>query len=97
MAQKWLRNPFQQEMLLSGIRKSLGSVGICLPSACWLFNEGHCKFHGLFKYKLKFSAIDWSHAAIHCPTQQMLCQSKVNAKDHSEYNCDGVMGRPVLL
>ncbi|XP_069584840.1 uncharacterized protein [Ranitomeya imitator] len=36
------------------------------PGSCWLFNEGHCKFYGLCKYRHECSACGGSHPVAKC-------------------------------
>lgn len=36
------------------------------PGACWLFNESHCKFFGLCKFKHECSTCGGAHVAARC-------------------------------
>lgn len=63
MAQK--QSPFQPAAAASGSGTS-GAVAVRRPGACWLYNEGHCKFFGLCKYKHECSACGGPHPAARC-------------------------------
>lgn len=63
MSQKQL--PFQPPAAASGSSTS-GAVAVRRPGACWLYNEGHCRFFGLCKYKHECSACGGPHPAARC-------------------------------
>lgn len=47
-----------------------GPVAVKRPGTCWLFNEGHCRFYGLCRFKHECSTCGAFHSASKCPKGQ---------------------------
>lgn len=47
-----------------------GLVAVKRPGTCWLFNEGHCRFYGLCRFKHERSTCGAGHSALKCPKGQ---------------------------
>lgn len=95
MAQK--PSPFQSPA--TGSSSAIpGSVAVRRPGACWLYNDGHCKFFGLCKYKHECSACGGPHPASRCtrPTKPPSRNpSAAEGKDPGERPRDGAVARPL--
>ncbi|XP_069605972.1 uncharacterized protein [Ranitomeya imitator] len=77
MAQKTMQ-PFPGAS--AGSASNAGSAVVRRPGTCWLFNEGHCKFYGLCKYKHECSACGGPHSASKCSkTPQKSISNKSSA------------------
>lgn len=84
----------------AGASPASGSVASRRPGTCWLFNEGHCKFYGLCKFKHECSACGGNHAATRCPKPAPSAANRPpaaqgNPKDPSERTRDGAMAGSV--
>ncbi|KAG8538156.1 hypothetical protein GDO81_023203 [Engystomops pustulosus] len=104
-ADVWLRlmvspkPPFQAAATSTSASSAAAGVAVRRPGACWLFNEGHCKFFGLCKYKHECSSCGGSHAALRC-TRPAVKSGRTNThaqeqKDPGERSRDGALARQV--
>lgn len=94
MAQK--SAPFHAAATVPGPNSS-GAVAVRRPGACWLYNDGHCKFFGLCKYKHECSACGGTHPASRCNRPQRPTSKPSGApsdgKDPGERPKDVAMAR----
>ena len=75
-----------------------GAAATKRPGTCWLFNEGHCKFYGLCKFKHECSSCGGAHRAVRCPRGAKPAQrvaGPVEGKDAGERGRDAPLARPL--
>lgn len=95
MAQK---SSFPSGAAGAGAGPASGSAASGRPGTCWLFNEGHCKFYGLYKFKHECSTCGGPHAAVRCPKPAVESVTKPiqgNPKDPGERSRDGAVAGSV--
>ncbi|XP_069813242.1 uncharacterized protein [Dendropsophus ebraccatus] len=84
---------FPSAATAAGAPAAQGAVAVRRPGACWLYNEGHCRFAGLCKYRHECSSCGGTHPALRCRSNS----GKSTRPSTSDPKDPGVRGRDGTL